>query len=55
MEQSHSWEASSLSASQNVLRILWNPEDHYRVLKEFDLCPSPEPDQATSHPAVLFL
>jgi len=31
MEHSPSWEASSHSASQKVLRLLWNPTVHYRV------------------------
>jgi hypothetical protein len=31
MEQSPSWEACSQSASQEILRLLWNPEVHYRV------------------------
>jgi hypothetical protein len=32
MEQSSSWEANRLSASQVIPRILWNPEEHYRHL-----------------------
>jgi hypothetical protein len=31
MEQSPSWEANSHSASQEILRLLWNTMVHYRV------------------------
>ena len=39
MEQSPSWEANWFSASQDIPRILWNPEVHYHSHK----CPSPTP------------
>jgi hypothetical protein len=33
MEQSPSWEANRLSASQEIPHILWNPKAYYRVYK----------------------
>jgi len=31
MEQSTSWEANSLSATQEVPRLIWNPKVHFLV------------------------
>ena len=39
MTQNRSWEANRFSASQEILRISWNPKAHYHI----HTCPSPVP------------
>ena len=41
MEQSHSWKATSSSASQEIPRILWNVKVHYRIYKSRPVSLSP--------------
>ena len=41
MEQSPSWEANRLSASQEIPRLSWNPKGHYRITRARHLSLSP--------------
>ena len=48
MEQSPLWEAERFSASQESVRILWNPKVHYRIYNS----PPPAPIQSDPNPVL---
>jgi hypothetical protein len=54
MEESHSWEGSSFSASQEIPRIVWNPKVHCRIHKSTPPVPIVSQMNAVQGP-ILFL
>jgi hypothetical protein len=51
--KSHSWDANSHSASQEITRLLWNPKVHYLVRKTLTLVPiQSTPSQPISFPEI---
>ena len=50
MEKSPSWEANLLSASQEIMLILWNPEGSLPHSQVPATSPSPEPTPSNSYP-----
>ena len=55
MQHSHSWEANSSSASQEIIGILRTPKIRYRIHKGPAICPYPEPDQSNPCLPIPFL
>jgi len=47
VQQSPSWEASSRSASQEISRLLWNPEGSIPCSQEQATGSCPEPDESS--------
>jgi hypothetical protein len=50
MEQSPSWETNRFSASQAIMRILWNPEGSLPHSQVPATCPYPQPARSRPHP-----
>ena len=55
MQQRTSWEANQFSASQEIPRILWNPNVHYRIHKLPLPVPIPSQLDPVHTPKSLFL
>jgi hypothetical protein len=54
VQQDPSWECNSRSASEEIPRLLWNPEFHYRVHKDPATGPYSEGDAFISYLPTLF-
>jgi len=48
-QQIPSCEANRFSASQEILRNLWNPKVHYSINKYPPTCPYPEPARSSPY------
>ena len=51
-QQSPSWEANRFSASQEIPRILWNPEGSLPYSQVPAACPCPEPARSSPYPHI---
>ena len=52
MVQSPSWEANRFSASQEIPRILWNPEGLLLHSQVPAICSYPEPARSSPYPQI---